>query len=717
MQQLTQQLRSGDITIQELPWPTLSQGQILVRNHYSLISAGTEGATAKTARKSLIGKIRERPKQALQVLDVLKNQGPAQTYRAVTKRLDAYSPVGYSSAGEVVMVGSGVEGFAVGDRVACAGVGYANHAEVISVPKNLCVKLPDDADLRAASYNALGSIAMQGVRCADVELGETCAVIGLGLIGQLTCLLLKAAGVRVVGIDVDSTAVLKAKEHSADLALERNSPAICESISEFTGGLGADAVIITAGSTSLDPINFAGEIARKKGTVVVVGSVPTGFDRDPHYYSKELSLNMSCSYGPGRYDPEYEEKGVDYPPAYARWTENRNMQSFQELLYKGSIDTSFLTTHVFPLDNAADAYNLILEKTEHFLGVLLSYGFDKAIKNQRIMVREKSSGGKVAIGFIGAGSYAQSNLLPNIPRNDQDVSLVGVMTSSGTTSKRVAEKFQFDFCTSIENDLLANEDINTLFIATRHDSHASYVLKGIESKRNIFVEKPLCLTEKDLDTIERELLSKSNVSLMVGFNRRFSPLAQKLKEKIGSGPISMIYRVNSGVVDDGDWIQDLELGGGRIIGEACHFIDFLTYICGSLPKRVYASALSEPKNLNDIVNINLEFENGSIGTISYFSNGSKDLPKEYIEIYRGGVTAILNDFKKLVIYGTGKTYRKKSFVQNKGQKAMVAAFLRASQSGEGYPIPLNEMIAVTRTTFKILTSLKTHEPQNIPNGK
>jgi len=327
MQQLTQKLGSGEMIIQDLPIPVLGKGMILVKNHFSLISAGTEGSTVIAARKSLIGKAKERPQQVKQVLDVLKKQGPIQTFRAVQKKLDAYSPLGYSSSGCVVGVGEGVTEFRIGDKVACAGVGYANHAEVISVPKNLCIKLPQNAELKDASYNTLGAISLQGIRQADLRLGETCAVIGLGLLGQLTCTMLRASGVRVVGIDIDLNAVEKAKKYSADLAMTRNEIGIEKKIFEYTNGLGVDSVIIAAATKSLDPINFSGVIARKKGKVIVLGAVPTGFDRDPHYYKKELELRMACSYGPGRYDLNYEEKGIDYPAAYVRWTEKRNMRN------------------------------------------------------------------------------------------------------------------------------------------------------------------------------------------------------------------------------------------------------------------------------------------------------------------------------------------------------------------------------------------------------
>ncbi|MBN1183553.1 MAG: zinc-binding alcohol dehydrogenase, partial [Bacteroidales bacterium] len=356
MKQITQTLSNGKMMILNVPYPVLGQGILLIRNYYSLISAGTEGSTVNAARKSILGKANEKPQQVRQVLDMLVQQGPLQTYRAVTKKLTAYSPLGYSSAGEVIALGEGVTQYVTGDYVACAGAGYANHSEIVAVPVNLCVKLTKNSNLKNAAYNTLGAIAMQSVRQADLRLGENCAVIGLGLLGQLTCLILKASGVRVVGIDLNHAAVDTASAHCADLAMLRNTPGIEDRISDFTGGLGVDAVIIAAATDSTDPINFAGSIARKKGKVVILGAVPSAFDRDPYWYRKELELKMSCSYGPGRYDLNYEEKGIDYPPAYVRWTEKRNMEAFQQLLAEGKIEIDYLTTHEFDLVDAPKAY-------------------------------------------------------------------------------------------------------------------------------------------------------------------------------------------------------------------------------------------------------------------------------------------------------------------------------------------------------------------------
>jgi predicted dehydrogenase/threonine dehydrogenase-like Zn-dependent dehydrogenase len=704
MQQLTQKLGSGDMIIQEVPYPQLGKGMVIVKNHYSIISAGTEGSTVLAARKSLLGKAKERPQQVKQVIDTLKKQGPLQTYRAVTKKLDAYSPLGYSCAGEVIEVGEGVTEFEVGDKVACAGAGYANHAEIVSVPINLCVKLDNSTNLKQAAYNTLGAISMQGVRQADMRLGESCVVIGLGLLGQLAALILKASGVTVIGIDVSEAAVKQALDNNVvDLGLVRNTAGVEEQIHAASNGYGADSVIIAAATTSLDPINFAGAIARKKGTVVVLGAVPTGFERDPFWYRKELELKMACSYGPGRYDLNYEEKGIDYPLPYVRWTEKRNMEAFQNLIATGKINIDYLTTHEFDFDNAKDAFDLVVSKAEPFTGIALKYDIKKTASKSKISTSETVQLAKINISFIGAGSYAQGNLLPNIPETS-DVSRVGVLTNTGTTSKRVAEKFKFQFCATEESDVL-DDKTSTVFVATRHDSHGPYVLKCLEANKNVFVEKPLCLLESELESII-ELQSKTKKAVMVGFNRRFSPLTDKLKKAVGNNPMTMLYRINAGSIPADNWIQDLEIGGGRVLGEVCHFIDYLTYLNGSLPTKVSATALPDANQLNDTLNILIQFENGSSGVVAYYANGSKSMTKEYVEVFSAGMSATLNDFKELKIFGKGKPKKKKFFNQNKGQKEMVSAFVNGLLNNGKAPISFEEIVAVTKASFKVIESVK-----------
>jgi predicted dehydrogenase/threonine dehydrogenase-like Zn-dependent dehydrogenase len=713
MKQLTQKLKDGDVQVVEVPWPVLGPGQILVQNHFSVISGGTEGSTVSTARKSLIGKAKERPQQAKQVVEVLQSQGPVQTYRAVMKKLNSYSVMGYSSSGIVIDVAPDVKGFHVGDKVACAGVGYANHAEVVSVPQNLCVQLPKEACLESAAYNTLGAIALQGIRQADFRLGETCLVIGLGLIGQLTCLLLRCSGVRVIGVDLREDAITRAANHCADHTLSSQSPNISQTLDELTNGIGADGAIITAGTSSTDPVNLAGACLRKRGRVVVVGAVSTDFERKD-YYLKELELRMSCSYGPGRYDPNYEELGHDYPAGYVRWTEKRNMEAFQALIHSGKIDLDFLTTHRFSLDEAPSAYDIILGKESNYCGIIIRYNH-ASHAHKRIQFTPSKSSGNCRVGFIGAGSYAMNHLLPNVAR-EKDVTLTGVMTARGTSSRSVAERFGFDFCTSEESDLFDRDQTNTLFIATRHDSHARYTIKALEQGQNVFVEKPLCLAQKELEQIRELMHSPANGQppyLMVGFNRRFSSLTSILIDNMGQGPMSMTYRVNAGPIDSESWIQVPEIGGGRIIGEACHFIDYLAHINGSLPAHIFASALTDPETKEDNVHITIQFENGSVGTVIYIANGSKQIPKEHIEIHRNGKTAIIDDFRKITIHGpSGKPTQKKLLVQDKGQAAMVSTFLAAIKKSKPTPISFNEIYRVMKATFLAISSLRTSKAKH-----
>ena len=707
--------------VKDLPSPMMKAGEVLVCNHFSLVSAGTEASTVNAARKGYIGKAKERPQQVKQVFETLKAQGLVQTYRAVMRKLDSYSPLGYSCTGEVIDAAPGVTAFKVGDLVACGGLSAA-HAEVVSVPANLCVKLNPDTDLRQAAYNTLGAIALQGVRQADMRLGEICAVIGLGLLGQLTALLLRASGIKVVGIDIDSNAVAIGGKHCLDLALQRDSMGIENSILDFTDGLGCDAIIITAATLSLDPINFAGSIARKKGTIVVVGAVPTGFEREPHFYQKELQVRMSCSYGPGRYDPLYEEKGLDYPPAYVRWTENRNMKAFQELILNQKIDVSYLTTHTFKIDELPAAYDMIVNKTEPYIGILVQYDPIQGKEKTKTRIRIKTAGSKpepsrVSIGFIGAGSYAQSHLLPNLPKNNKDLTLKGVATATSTGARSAGERFGFEFCTTQEKDIIENETINTVFIASRHNSHAGYVIDALRNDKHVFVEKPLCLKIEELETIakivQQQADAESPKAFMVGYNRRFSPHAKIIKDEFGHGPLAMIYRINSGYIPPTSWYQDADIGGGRVIGEVCHFVDLLTFFNGSLPTGVYATAVPDANNLNDTVSISINYENGSTGVICYFANGDKRLPKERVEIFANGFVGVIDDFRTLSIYGKGKKKTKKLAIQDKGQKNEINQYIHTILAGKENLIPFEELYNASLVTFKILESLRTGQYQRI----
>jgi polar amino acid transport system substrate-binding protein len=424
---------------------------------------------------------------------------------------------------------------------------------------------------------------------------------------------------------------------------------------------------------------------------------------------------MSCSYGPGRYDPEYEGKGQDYPVGYVRWTEKRNMQAFQALITEGDINIEYLTTHVFRLDEAPKAYDLILEKEEPYLGILISYDKNKEYRKNKVDIKTNVKSGMsarnhepsaISIGFIGAGSYAQSHLLPNIP-NDKGIVLKGVLTSTSTSSRSVADRYGFEFCTGDEDDILQDNGINTIFIATRHDSHGYYAKRALDAEKKVFVEKPLCLTQEELKKIELSTATNRFSFLMVGYNRRFSPLTAIIKEKMPKGPFSMIYRINAGMIPPDSWVQDKDIGGGRILGEVCHFVDYLTYINGSLPVTVFATIMDDSNHHYDTLTVSLRYQNGSVGSIQYFANGSKSLPKEYVEIYAHGMTAVLNDYKELKIFGKGKPYKKKLISQNKGQKNELKLFFDAITRGIKSPIPLNEIFLTSKVCFKIIESIRT----------
>lgn len=711
MKQLAQKLADGRPVVVDVPVPLLGEGMILVQNYYSVVSAGTEGATVRSARKNLIAKALDRPKDVKATLELMKRQGPVQAYRAVMKKLDAYSPLGYSSAGRVIDVAPGVSGFAVGDYVACAGVGYASHAEIVAVPVNLCVKLRPDADLRAAAYNALGAIALQGVRQADLKLGEKCAVVGLGIVGTLACQLLEASGVETFGIDLDPRAVEKARKLGFNAQL-RQTPGLENEALNVANGIGFDAVIIAAATSSLDPINLAGKLLRKKGRVVVLGDVPTGFDRNPDFYPKELELRISCSYGPGRYDLDYEEKGIDYPVGYVRWTENRNMQAFQELAYKGKIAVDSLTTHVFSLDDAPQAYDMILKRAEHYLGVLIKYDENKEPKRVDVNLRASSPvdahKGKIGYAFVGAGSYAQGSLLPNMPHGDL-CEPIAILTKSGVSALRVAEKFHFQRVAKDMDDVLDDPNVDLVMIATRHDLHARLLMRALEKKKRVFVEKPLCLTLDEfleIRSLFASLGAESAPKIMLGFNRRFSPYSRYLKEALNPNlPMAINYRVNAGAIPLNSWIQDPILGGGRILGEACHFVDYVSWLAGSAPASVYAVAIPDPNALNDVVSIQIKMANGSIASIGYYANGSKTLSKERIEVFQGGLSAVVDDFKRIDIYASNGKVRSRKGVQNKGQATMLDAFIRNLKEGRD-TIPAAEIFQNTLATFAVLDSLR-----------
>ena len=702
MEQLTQNLKNGEMKLVEVPWPSLRDGWLLVRNHFSLVSAGTEGKTVSDARKGFIGKAMSRKNEVEKVIRSAKTNGLMKTYRMVMDKLDSPVPLGYSCAGEVIAVGPGITDIHKGDFVACGG-NTANHAEIVTVPRNLCVIIPDGVSAESACMTTMGSIALQGIRQAELKLGECCVVIGLGLLGQLTLQMLEASGVKGIGIDIDNNQV-EASRRAGLIAFHRQNEFLMDSVLKISSGIGADAVIITAGSSSDDPVNLAGELCRHKGKVIIVGAVPTGFRRQ-EYFRKELDLRMSCSYGPGRYDSEYEESGIDYPVGYVRWTENRNMQAFLQLLADGKVKTDSLISHRYSFENAKEAYNLIVNRSERFTGIVLGYDTSKNISKSKIEFTGKPVTATQSVtGVAGAGSYAQNVLLPGISGL---TSLRGMVTSKPHTAEHIAGKYGFSFCSGDYQDLMTDQEINTVVITTRHDSHAGMVLDALRNGKHVYVEKPLCMNPEELEAIQNAV-QQSKSLLMTGFNRRFSPLSVKLKEELknaGNTPVAIQYRVNAGVVPPGHWIHDPAKGGGRLIGEACHFIDYCSFLSDSEPESVSAISVPDTSHLNDTLILSIRFRNGSIASINYFSNGSKKVAKEFVEIFYGGKTAVIDDFLSLTIYGE-KSHSTKLGSQDKGHQSSFREFFNAIHQGTLAPVPFRDQYMSMKTTFLAEESLR-----------
>jgi polar amino acid transport system substrate-binding protein len=702
MKQLTQQLKSGKMEILDVPFPALNKGYIMIRNHYSVISAGTEGKTVTDARKGYIAKAKSRQKEVKQVIEMVKTNGLLHTYKLVMNKLEAPASLGYSTAGEIIAVGEGVTNFKVGDWVACGGVG-AFHADVVTVPVNLAVKVPKTVDLKQAAFSTIASIAIQGIRQADLRMGENCLIIGMGIIGQITCKILDVSGMNPVGVDVSEDSVKQSKDAGIKNVYNRNQEGIDEIIMNFTNGYGADAIIITAGTSSLDPVEFAGAMARKKAKVVIVGAVPTGFSR-MHYYKKELDLKMSSSYGPGRSDMSYEEKGIDYPIGYVRWTENRNMQSYIDLLATNRLNIEQLISHTFSLKEAPKAYDMILARQEPFAGVVIQYNDQKTLKKDVALKQVSINPSDPNVGLIGAGNFAQNMLLPRMKGFCNFISLA---TIQGNESVYVGKKYGFANTYSDADNVISDEKVNTLFIITRHNTHAEFILKGIKANKHVYTEKPMAMNEAELEEI-RMLWEKSNHKhLMIGFNRRFSPAVKKIKNLfLDEQPKTINIRVNAGIMPSNHWINDPEIGGGRIIGEACHFIDLAMYLAGAKIISVSATTMNDSNNLNNSIVINLKFANGSIASVNYFSNGNKNLSKEFIEVFCGGTVAQIDDFKILTIFG--KSVKKTKFKgQDKGHSAEMQLFLNSIREGKPCPIPFEESYLSTLATFKVLESIKT----------
>ncbi|MEJ7912532.1 MAG: bi-domain-containing oxidoreductase [Chitinophagaceae bacterium] len=713
MKQLIQNFKTGKLYVDEVPMPSISEGMLLVENKYSLISSGTERSTVQVAQANLLGKARQRPDLVAQVFANIKKEGFAATFDKVKTKLDSLKAMGYSTAGIVVTSLDRDGLFQPGDRVACAGQGYASHAEIVAIPQNLAVLIPDNVSFEEAAFTTLGAIALQGVRQAEPRLGEKICIIGLGLLGQLTGQLLKANGCDVFGIDLSDRLIKLANEISVTKALHRNDPNLVSACDNFTNGHGFDSIIITAAAPSNDPIVLSTELCRRKGKIVVVGAVKMDIPRDPHFYRKELELRISCSYGPGRYDVDYEEGGTDYPFAYVRWTEQRNMEAFLQMVSKGLVKLKPLTTHTFDITEADEAYEIVLgKKPEPHIGILLQYAeregkFLTSRQVQNSPVKQQN------VGFIGAGSFAQSYLIPNVKAFG--ASLDTVVTSKGITSKNVAEKFGFNTCSADIDDVIQKKDINTVFIATPHSSHAGQVMAALKAGKNVFVEKPLAITEDELNEIIG-LKMAHHGTLMVGFNRRFAPICVAVKKEFDNAgePLVVNIRVNAGFIPKDHWTQIPEIGAGRIIGEMCHFIDLMQYFTNAEPVKVYAECIqskNEKIKTDDNLSVVIKFDNGSVGNLVYVANGDKSLPKERIEVFGAGKAAVINDFQDGSFHGANKTRSLKS--AGKGHQQEVSAFLTSLKEGKASPISFRSVCLTTLATFKIIDSLHTGIPQEI----
>lgn len=723
MKQVLQHRKQGDVRVHDVPPPQLRPGGILVRSRASLISAGTEKAGIELTRQSLVGMAQERPDLVRRVLDKVQKDGVLATWNAVRDQLDRHVPLGYSCAGTVAARSAEVTELEVGQLVACAGAGHACHAEVNFVPRLLAAAVPDGVSAEQAAYATVGSIALQGIRNANVQLGESVAVIGLGLIGQLAVQILKSAGCRVLGFDVSEARASLAMEHGALAAFGVLGAKEAGEAGRLTRGRGVDAVLICAATKSNDPIEFAAKISRDRGKVVMVGVTGMDVPRND-YYHKELSLIVSRSYGPGRYDASYEERGNDYPAGYVRWTEQRNLEAFLDLVAAGSVRPELFTTHRFPIADAEKAYELILGGSEPYLGVILDYpaaapGLESTAATNgesnsttRIALagtRPETAGGRATgVSFVGVGNFARGTLLPHL-RALPGLRHEGLLSASGHSAATTGEKFGFRYCTSRLEDLLDDGATDAVFIATRHSQHAELASQALRAGKAVFVEKPLAVNGDQLRSLVRTTVETGG-RVMAGFNRRFAPLARTLKEHlVGAGPLTMHYRVNAGPLPHDHWLAAPD-EGGRIIGEGCHFLDFFAFLCGARPRSVFATpAGGEGADDLDLV---VSYEDGSVGHLSYCTTGASATPKERVEIFGGGRSGLLDDFRRLELHrGPRRSVRGGRWSrQDKGHRAELQAFIEAVRTGGPTPIPWESQIDTTLTTFAALRSAAEGRP-------
>jgi len=706
MRQVIQDARKGVIKIIDVPVPAIRENCVLVRNCYSLISAGTEKLMLEFAKKSLLGKAKARPDLVKQVMQKVKRDGLRQTFQRTMTRLEMPAPIGYSCAGEIIEMGKGISGFGTGDKVACGGARYANHADFIIVPKNLVVKVPKILDLKEAAFVTVGSISLHSVRMANVGVNEYIGIIGMGLIGQIAMQIVKASGCKVFGFDINKTKVDFGLKRGLDYGTHKYSEA-SSIVKEITKGRGLDSVIITASTSSNEPITLAGELSRDRGKVIAVGAIRMDIPRRI-YYDKEIDFRVSRSYGPGRYDTVYEEKGIDYPIGYVRWTENRNMEAILELIAEKKIDMRDLISFTFDIEDAQKAYSLIKQSKSDYYGILLEF---KKEKPERKIVFHKETVAKegvTKVGIIGAGNFARDFIIPNLKKLN-NVEIVGIATAKGVSARYVADKYGAQYITTDSQEIINDMSINCVFILTRHNLHTPLAIDALKAGKNVFVEKPLSINREELISLIK-IWKKSKAKIMVGYNRRFSPYINQIKSHlIAKAPSNIIYRINAGVVPKNSWIHDITEGGGRIIGEVCHFIDLLMYLTESKPLRVYSKSAISYDNISTII----EFENGSICSIIYTPLGNSSFSKERIEIFSAGKVAVLDDFRHYSIISGGKEIFHKRGPVKKGYYEEISEFFKSIKKNEKSPIKFKDLVIGTLTTMKICDSVSNGLPEEI----
>lgn len=698
MKQIIQDLKSGETILEEVPAPLVRRGAVLIRTHRSLVSLGTERMLVEFGKAGYIEKARQQPEKVKQVLEKIKSDGLSPTIEAVFRKLGEPLPLGYCNVGEVIAVGHGVTDFKIGDRVASNG----HHAEVVCIGQNLVTKIPDTVTYDEASFTVIGAIGLQGIRLLSPTFGETIVVTGLGLIGLISGQLLLANGCRVIGLDFDKTKVDLAKSFGIEAYAIVDGMNPITLLENLTNGIGADGVLIAASTKSNDVIAQAAGMCRKKGRIVLVGVVGLDINR-ADFFKKELSFQVSCSYGPGRYDENYEEKGNDYPIGYVRWTEKRNFEAVLNALEKGQLSVAPLITEMVPIDD----YKLVYENMSSSKSIASILKYEDTDKKQflnTVKLSEKSySGQKGVIGIIGAGNFTGSTILPSLRKLNASVKYIA--SSKGLSGTTLAKKFGVSHSTTDYKEILNDSEVDIVFITTRHNAHASQVIESLNAGKHVFVEKPLALNNKELDDIILAL-KKSNSTLTVGFNRRFSPFITDAKKQIGVSnvPINIIATMNAGFIPQDVWVQDMEVGGGRIIGEACHMIDLMTSLTGSLVERVVMNAMGQnPSDNTDNATILLKYKNGSTGVINYFANGSKAYSKERIEIYTQNRTIVIDNFRKSMYYGFKRSGM--SQTQDKGHQEQFRLLMERLKSGGSPIIPLDELINTSRAAIAAIESL------------